>query len=68
MALVLFTLVLFLVTDHRRLQRYTLHLGVAGVVLLLLPLVPILGTSINGARLWCLGPFSFQPSGWPRSR
>ena len=62
-ALVLFTLVLFLVTDHRRLQRYTYTSGVAGVVLLLLPLVPILGTSINGARLWVrLGPFSFQPS------
>ncbi|MCB0901554.1 MAG: FtsW/RodA/SpoVE family cell cycle protein, partial [Actinobacteria bacterium] len=62
-ALVLFTLVLFLVTDHRRLQRYTYTSLVAGVVLLLLPLVPILGTSINGARLWVrLGPLSFQPS------
>ena len=56
-ALALFTLVLFLVTDHRKLQRYTFTSLVVGVVLLLLPLVPILGTSINGARLWIrLGP------------
>ncbi len=62
-ALGLFTLVLFLVTDHRKLQRYTFTSLVAGVALLLLPLLPIIGTSINGARLWIrLGPLSFQPS------
>ena len=62
-ALVLFTLVLFFITDHRKLQRYTFTFLVAGVVLLLLPLLPIIGTTINGARLWIrLGPLSFQPS------
>lgn len=62
-ALALFTLVLFLVTDHRKLQRYTFTSLVVGVALLLLPLLPVLGTSINGARLWIrLGPLSFQPS------
>lgn len=62
-ALALFTVVLFMITDHRRLQRYTYTSLVAGVALLLLPLVPLLGTSINGARLWVrLGPLSFQPS------
>ncbi len=62
-ALALFTLVLFLVADHRKLQRYTFTSLVAGVVLLLLPLLPLIGTSINGARLWIrIGPLSFQPS------
>lgn len=62
-ALVLFTLVLFLVTDHRKLQRYTFTSLVVGLALLLLPLLPVIGTSINGARLWVrLGPLSFQPS------
>lgn len=47
-----FALVLFAVRDHRVLQRYTYTSMVAGVVLLLLPLTPVLGATINGARLW----------------
>jgi cell division protein FtsW (lipid II flippase) len=36
---------------------------VLGVLLLLAPLVPGLGTTVNGANLWIrLGPLSFQPS------
>ena len=62
-ALPLPTPVLSSVTDHRKLQRYTFTFLVVGVVLLLLPLLPIIGTTINGARLWIrLGPLSFQPS------
>jgi len=48
--------------DHRTLRRYTFLAGVAGVVLLLLPLVPVLGHEVYGARIWIkLGPFTFQP-------
>ena len=44
------------------LQRFTYTLGLAAIVLLLLPMVPGLGTTINGARIWIhVGPFSFQP-------
>lgn len=40
--------------------RYTLAFG--GLAALLLPLVPGIGHSVNGARLWLrLGPLSFQP-------
>ncbi|ABS01565.1 FtsW/RodA/SpoVE family cell cycle protein [Kineococcus radiotolerans] len=54
--------VLAFVRDHRVLRRYTWTAAVAGLVLLLLPLVPGLGRTINGARIWIgLGPFSFQP-------
>ena len=54
--------VLLVVRDHRKLQRYTYISLVVGVGLLLLPLVPGLGTTINGARLWItVGPLSFQP-------
>ncbi len=46
----------------RDLERYRYTIGFAGVGLLLLPLLPGLGTSINGARIWArLGPVSFQP-------
>lgn len=54
--------VLLLLADHRILRRYTFTAMVGGLVLLLLPLVPVLGTTINGARIWIrLGPLSFQP-------
>ncbi|MEI6622358.1 MAG: FtsW/RodA/SpoVE family cell cycle protein [Actinomycetes bacterium] len=63
LAVVLFAVVLVVVQDHRKLQRFTYTAMVAGVVLLLLPLVPIIGTTVNGATLWVrFGPLSFQPS------
>jgi len=34
----------------------------SGILLLLLPMLPLVGATRNGARLWVeLGPFSFQP-------
>jgi cell division protein FtsW (lipid II flippase) len=54
--------VLFAVRDHRRLQTLTYTFGFAAIALLILPLLPIIGRTINGARIWInLGPFSFQP-------
>ncbi|WP_040633876.1 FtsW/RodA/SpoVE family cell cycle protein [Mobilicoccus pelagius] len=54
--------VLVLLRDHRRLRRYTYTIMAAGLLFLLLPLVPFLGRSVYGARIWIgIGPFSFQP-------
>ena len=54
--------ILIFLKDHRILRRYTFTAMVCGLVLLLLPLMPVLGTTINGARIWIrLGPLSFQP-------
>jgi len=62
-AVILFIVVLFLVRDHRTLQRYTYTLGLLGLILLVLPLAPFIGTTINGATLWLrFGGFSFQPA------
>jgi len=62
-AVVLFIAVLILLRDHRRLQRYTYTLGLLGLVLLILPLAPVIGTTVNGATLWIrVANFSFQPA------
>ena len=59
----LFVAVALLLRDHRPLQGYTYTLGLAGIVLLLLPLLPGLGTTKFGARIWIqVGPYSFQPA------
>ncbi|MFF8832006.1 FtsW/RodA/SpoVE family cell cycle protein [Streptomyces sp. NPDC015131] len=58
----LFLLVLMFLKDHRVLQRYTYISMVVAVVLLLLPLVPGLGSDVFGAKIWiAVGPFSIQP-------
>ncbi len=58
----LFVAVLLLVRDHRQLQAFTYTFAFAALLLLVMPLMPVLGTNINGARIWIrLGPMSFQP-------
>ena len=60
---VAFVAVLWLVKDARLLARYRYTAAFAGVMLLLLPIVPVLGREINGARLWIhIGPLNFQPA------
>lgn len=55
--------VLALLRDHRVLRRYTWVSALAGAVFLLLPLVPGLGRSVYGARIWiAIGGYSFQPA------
>ena len=59
---VLFVATLVTLRDHRVLQRFTYTTGLVAILLLLLPLVPGLGATINGARIWIqLLGFSFQP-------
>ncbi len=54
--------VLVVVRNHRVLQRYRFTAMLAGILLLILPMVPFIGASINGAKLWIkVGPLTFQP-------
>jgi len=51
-----------LLRNHRVLQRYNYLAMAAGVILLLLPLLPGIGVESFGAKLWVdLGVFTFQP-------
>ena len=61
--LVAFVLTLVLVRDDRQLDGYTYTIGLLGLILLLLPVVPGIGFEVNGARLWAhIGPLAFQPA------
>jgi cell division protein FtsW (lipid II flippase) len=59
----LFVAVLVLVREPRWLQRFTYTAMLVGLLLLVLPLVPRLGVTINGARIWIqFQGLSFQPA------
>jgi cell division protein FtsW (lipid II flippase) len=52
----------FLRRDYRRLENYKYVCGVTALVLLALPALPVIGHTVNGARLWVkIGSFQFQP-------
>ncbi|MGY5765472.1 FtsW/RodA/SpoVE family cell cycle protein [Brachybacterium sp. DNPG3] len=54
---------LIMLRDHRWLRRYTWIFAVTGAVLLLLPLVPGLGSERYGSKIWIsIGSNSFQPA------
>ena len=62
LGVLLFIGALVVLRDHRVLTRFTYTFGLGAILLLLLPLVPGVGKTINGARIWIgVGPFSFQP-------
>ena len=61
-AILIAMLVVFFIPNHLFLRRYVYIAMVIGAALLLSPLVPGLGKTINGARLWIgIGQFTFQP-------
>ena len=61
-ALLGFVAVLALVRNHRVLLRFRYLFMLAGVLLLLMPLMPGIGRTVNGATLWVqLGSITFQP-------
>ncbi|WP_347351941.1 FtsW/RodA/SpoVE family cell cycle protein [Intrasporangium sp.] len=61
-AVALAVAVIVVLRDHRLLRRFTYWSLLVGFVLLLLPLLPGLGRTVNGSRIWIgVGGMSFQP-------
>lgn len=61
-SIAIFVGTLYVVKDARDLARYRFTFGAMGVGFILLPILPGLGETINGARLWIhLGPLTIQP-------
>jgi cell division protein FtsW (lipid II flippase) len=53
---------LVLRVDYRVLESYKYLFGIGAICLLVLPALPGIGTTVNGARLWVhAGPLRFQP-------
>ena len=62
LGVILFVATLLILRDHRVLARFTYTIGFGAIALLLMPIMPVIGRTINGARIWInVGPFSFQP-------
>jgi cell division protein FtsW (lipid II flippase) len=48
--------------DYRRLESYKYLFGLTAIGLLVLPALPVIGQTVNGARLWVhIGGIQFQP-------
>jgi len=61
-AICLAALVLWLVKSHLSFRKYLYSAMALGVVLLVLPLLPVIGSTTSGAHLSVnIGPISFQP-------
>lgn len=62
LAIVAAIIVLLVIRNHRILTRYRYLSMFAALALMMLPMVPGIGATINGANVWIrLGTFSFQP-------
>ena len=58
-----FCATLYLLRDHMVLDRYRYSIGLAALLLLMLPLLPGIGREVNGARLWLrFAGFTIQPA------
>ncbi len=61
--LILFVLTITFLKDYHVLERYRYLIVIAGLVLLLMPRLPVIGAQVNGAYLGVkIGPLAFQPA------
>ena len=64
---VAFIFVLVFIRNSKDLETQKYTFGVIGIILLALPLLPFIGSEINGARIWAsIGPINLQPGEFAR--
>ena len=57
-----FVVTLMVVRRARDLEKYRYTFALLGILLLLMPLLPVIGHTVNGSRIWIrMGPVGFQP-------
>ncbi len=61
--IILMLLTIFFVKNPRNLRKFTYTSLIFGFIMLIMPLTPVLGREIYGARIWInIAGFSFQPA------
>lgn len=61
-AIIVAIAVVVVIRNHRVLQRYRFISMFAGILLLILPMLPFIGHEVFGAQIWIkVGSFTFQP-------
>ena len=61
-AVAVFIVTLIVIRDHTVIDSYRYLIGIAALGFLLMPLLPVLGREVNGARIWIgFAGLSFQP-------
>ena len=57
-----FIATLVIIRDHNMIDRYRYLIGITALAFLLMPLLPVIGREVNGARIWIgAAGLSFQP-------
>ncbi|MFT3859813.1 MAG: FtsW/RodA/SpoVE family cell cycle protein [Micropruina sp.] len=62
-SMAVFAVVLFVLRDHAVLQRFPYLTFLVGLLILMMPLLPVIGYENHGAQIWIkIGSYSFQPA------
>lgn len=62
LGIISFVVTLWALRRVRDLERYRYTFGLLGLLALLMPLAPVIGRTVNGARIWVkIGPAQVQP-------
>lgn len=63
LSIALSSILIFLIKDYLKLRRFIYTCMIIGILLLVSPILPVIGTSVNGSNLWVtIGGITVQPA------